>query len=82
MENIRDLFHTVGNWHNKISVASGLLKIELSEAFSEKTVPKDMEEVMKLISDLEGFAIGASKSLNQLKDAVYELKPDTKKEAS
>ncbi|MFA4889189.1 MAG: hypothetical protein WC628_06415 [Candidatus Omnitrophota bacterium] len=72
---IRDLFHDVGNWHNKISVGAGVTKAELSE---EKKV--DVKGLIKRLSELEQFVMGADKVLGQLKDVVYKaIDPDTGK---
>jgi len=77
---MRELFHKVGNWHNKISVGAGVTKAELKQKFKDKPVPSEIETVLNRLTQLEQHAIEASKALNQLKDIVYNtIDPDTGK---
>jgi hypothetical protein len=73
MAKIRDLFHEVGNFHNKISVCAGLAKMELAHDFKGKSLPPETKKLLSRLSDLEKNAIEASVILNQLKDAVYNI---------
>lgn len=77
MSKIRELFHKVGNWHNKISVGAGVAKIELKQKFKDKSVPQEIAKAIDRLSELEQHAVEASKTLNELKDIVYSvLDPD------
>ena len=73
MEKIRELFHKVGNWHNKISVGAGVAKAELKEKFKDNPLPPEIEKVFGRLTELERHAVEASKTLNQLKDVVYGI---------
>ena len=80
MAKIRELFHKVGNWHNKISVGAGVTKAELKQKLKGNPIPHEIEKVLNRLSELEQHAVGASKALNQLKDIVYSIiNPDTDK---
>lgn len=71
MSKIRDLFHDVGNFHNKISVGAGIAKIALKQDFKDKTIPPEIKRVLTRLSELERSAIEASVILHKLRDAVY-----------
>lgn len=79
MTTIRELFHEIGNWHNKISVNAGVTRAILKERFKNNSnAPKEIEETFKKLTELEQHALGADKALNQLKDMVYGIiDPDT-----
>lgn len=80
MAKIRELFHKIGNWHNKISVGAGVTKAELKEKFKDAHLPEEIEKVLLRLSELEQLAVEASKELNRLKDSVYNIiDPDTGK---
>lgn len=73
MVKIRELFHKVGNWHNKISVGAGVTKAELKQKFKDNPLPQEIEKVLNRLTELEQHAVAASKALNQLKDVVYTI---------
>lgn len=80
MKKIRELFHKVGNWHNKISVGAGVAKAELRQKFRTSSVTPEIEKILNRLSKLEQYTIEASKVLNQLKDIIYRMiDPDTGK---
>jgi len=80
MAKIRDLFHEIGNWHNKISVGAGVAKAELRQKYKDTPVPQDIKKALSRLSALEQHAVEASKILNQLKDIIYGIiDPDTGK---
>jgi len=79
MTKIRELFHKIGNWHNKISVGAGVAKAELRQKF-RSSVPEEIEKAINRLSGLEQHAVEASKALRQLKGLVYSIiDPDTGK---
>jgi len=80
MATIRELFHRIGNGHNKISVAAGVGK-ELLKRKSKDTILEELKDTLiKKFSELEQHAIETDKVLNQLKDIVYKIiDPDTGK---
>ncbi|MCX5699853.1 MAG: hypothetical protein NTX01_09215 [Candidatus Omnitrophica bacterium] len=78
MHKIRDLFHAVGNCHNKISVGAGVAKIELMHNFKDRPLPPEIKKALSRLNDLERNAVESSDTLNQLKEAVYKIiDPDT-----
>jgi predicted phosphatase len=80
MSEIKDLFHKVGNCHNKISVCAGLTKMELEDIVKTNKLPAEIEKIMERLTYLEQHAIEASKVLDRLEDYVYSvIDPDTEK---
>jgi hypothetical protein len=80
MTTIRDMFHNIGNWHNKISLGAGVTKVELKQKFKDKPLPQEIENLITRLTELERHSVEASKALNQLKDVVYGIiDPDTDK---
>jgi len=71
MTEIRELFHKIGNLHNKISVGAGVTKVELKRKFKDNPIPSEIENAISRLTDLEKTAVEASKDLRQLKDMVY-----------
>ena len=83
MVKIRDLFHDVGNFHNKISIGAGVAKMELAHDFKDKPLPPEIKKALGRLSDLERNAIEASVVLNKLKNTVYGiLDPETDQKRS
>lgn len=72
MTKIRELFHKIGNLHNKICVAAGVSKAELEK---KKDSPglKEVERIIARLSEVEQTAVEASKDLRRLKDIIYGI---------
>jgi hypothetical protein len=81
METIRELFHEIGNWHNKISVGAGVTKEILKQKSKDNSLPQGLKDMLiKRFGELERQVMGAEKVLLQLKDIIYgSLDPDTGK---
>lgn len=80
MTELKELFHQVGNWHNKISVLAGLTKAELKKQFKDSVIPEEIEKVLARLTLVEKHAVEVSSLLNQLKDLVYKkIVPDIKR---
>jgi hypothetical protein len=80
MSEIKDLFHKVGNCHNKISVCAGLTKVELQDVFKNHKAPAGIDKITERLAYLEQHAIEASQVLDQLKDFIYGIiDPETEK---
>lgn len=80
MATIREIFHEIGNWHNKISVGAGVAKAMLKQKIKGNPMPPETEEMLKKLTELEQLAVGADKVLNKLKDVIYGIiDPDTGK---
>ncbi len=73
MVKIRDLFHDLGNSHNKISMGAGIAKMELTQDFKDKPMPQEVKKALDRLIELERHAIEANAMLKQLKDAVYDI---------
>ena len=81
MATIRELFHEIGNWHNKISVGAGVTKEILKQKFKDNSLPQGIKGMLiKRFGELERQVMGAEKVLVQLKDTIYKtIDPDTGK---
>lgn len=80
MATIRELFHEIGNWHNKISVGAGVTKAELRRKFKDNPLSKEIEKAIGRLTQLEQHAVSADKVLNKLRDIIYGMiNPDTGK---
>lgn len=80
MMKIKELFHKIGNSHNKICVAAGVSKAELKNKSKENPTHQEIENIVTRLSEVEQTAVEASKDLRQLKDMVYNMiDPDTGK---
>lgn len=73
MSKIRELFHKIGNLHNKISVGAGLTKAEIKSKFKDNPLPQEIERTIKRLTELEQIAVKAGKDLRQLKERIYRL---------
>jgi len=67
MKEMRELFHKIGNYHNKICVGAGLSRMEIEKRFKPSDLPK---ETLKRLTELEDSAIEATNALRKLKDMV------------
>jgi hypothetical protein len=82
MAEIKDLFHDLGNCHNKISLGAGIAKMELTSDFKDKPMPEEIKKVLDRLVELERHAIEANAKLKQLKNVIYEIiDPDTGKKS-
>lgn len=80
MATIREMFHEIGNWHNKISTGAGVAKAIIVHDAKKKPVTKINKEIFRRLGELEKLTLGADKALHKLKDVVYhKVNPDTGK---
>lgn len=82
MATIRELFHKIGNWHNKITVGAGVGRESLKRIHPHDLTKKQCKKInhtlIKRFSELEKHALGANEALNRLKGVIYKLiNPDT-----
>ena len=73
MAKIRELFHKIGNLHNKICVGVGLTKAEIKSKFKDNPVPQETERIIKRLGKLEQLAVEAGEDLRHLKDSIYSI---------
>lgn len=84
MATIRELFHSVGNIHNLLTVGAGVTKDLAEECLDDKSMPRNLhEKITKIIRNLETItkdAQQADKELREIHDRVYKvIDPDTGK---
>ena len=73
MAKIKDLFHDLGNFHNKISLGAGISRMELTDDFKNKPMPPEIKKILDRFVELERNAIDANAKLKELKDVVYNI---------
>lgn len=82
MMTVRNKFHELGNWHNKISLAAIVTReaigennlIQLSESQLRKVVTKAIDTLNKI----EQYVINADKTIDDMKPFIYQkLGPET-----
>ena len=83
MATIRELFHSLGNDHNLLTVGAGVTK-ELLEECLEENDPKELKnKLSKILKNLEAIIKDAQegdKKLREIHDRVYKIiDPDTGK---
>lgn len=91
MSTIRNKFHELGNWHNKISMGSIVTKEALSDPNLTKLPPEELKKVIekaiKTLTKFEEYITGADQVIDEIKPYIYEhlggdtdLSQKTKKE--
>ena len=80
---IREMFHEIGNWHNKITVCAGITK-ELTKKCLRENPKKDLRDklsaISKNLSRLIKNTKKADRKFRKIHDRVYEIiDPDTGK---
>ena len=84
MATIRELFHSVGNIHNLLTVGTGVTKDLAEECLEDKSISQNLrEKLSKIIKNLDAItkdAQNADKELREIHDRVYKIiDPDTGK---
>lgn len=83
MSTLREKFHELGNWHNKISMAA-IVTGELLGSKNLAGLPvSELERVMtkavKTLNKIEQYVVGADKIIEEVKPFIYkQIGPDTK----
>lgn len=76
MSTFRDKFHELGNWHNKISMASIVSKEALSNVDVVNQPPEELKKtidrVINTIGKIEDYIGGADKVIADLKPYIYD----------
>lgn len=81
MATVRNQFHDLGNWHNKISLASivtkdALIKKDVAD-MSKEDFQKLIAKVLENLSKIERYTISAEKLISEFKPYIYQnLDPD------
>ena len=76
MTTLKDKFHELGNWHNKISLAAittreSLMEKDLAQR-PEKELSEIIEQTVKVLQKIEGYVEGADKTIDSMKPFIYE----------
>ena len=82
MPTIRERFHTIANWHNKITLAAGctkeLLKEKLTTNLSLEQLKAELENAISILEQIENDAYGADQKVMELKTYIYKnVDPET-----
>ena len=76
MATLRNKFHELGNWHNKVSMGSVVTKELLSDPNITKLPEDELRKVLvkavKNLAKFEEFIVGADKVVDEIKPFVYE----------
>jgi len=84
MNTIRELFHSLGNKHNLITVGCGVSKEILSNCLKNEELPEKVKDklnyVIKNLDKHIADAMAAEKVALELHDIIYKvINPDTGK---
>ena len=76
MTTLKDKFHELGNWHNKISMAvittrESLMEKDLAKR-PEKELNETIEKATQVLQKIEGYVAGADKTIHSIKPFIYE----------
>ncbi|MCX5715538.1 MAG: hypothetical protein NTV07_01495 [Candidatus Omnitrophica bacterium] len=82
MTTLRDIFHSIANWHNKITVASGctkeIMKIKPLDKLTKEELKIQQEKLVDLLGKIETDAVNANKQVEELKNSIYKkMGPET-----
>jgi hypothetical protein len=82
MPTIREQFHTIANWHNKITIAAGCTKELLLDkpldTLTKEELKTQQQNLVKALGDIENNAVTADQIIQQLKTFIYaKIDPQT-----
>ena len=74
MATVRDKFHELGNWHNKISMGAITAREALQDAAQLFRVgqKESIEKAIKILGKIEGYVKSADQTVSSIKPFVYE----------
>lgn len=76
MATLKSLFHEIGNWHNKISIVSGVTRENLKEknlAPLETAELKQMlQGLVEIFNKIEQYTMCVDATVKKLKKNIYE----------
>lgn len=84
MATIRELFHSLGNDHNLVTVGAGVTQELVDECFEIKEIPEELkdklDEIRKNLEHVAKNAMEADKKTREIHNRVYAvIDPDTGK---
>ncbi len=75
MSTLRECFHDLGNWQNKISLAAITSKEMLDILSSQNQLPKDskdsLDKVIKYLNKIDSYILEADKLIESFKPFLY-----------
>lgn len=82
MATLSDMFHTIANWHNKITIAAGctkeFLKAKPLDTLSKEELKAEQQKLVVLFDKIESDAVTANQKVVELKSTIYKkMGPDT-----
>ena len=81
MSTLREKIHELGNWHNKISMASMVTNESLSNALktSDNERVQAINKAVERLSKIEKYVVEVDKIIEEVKPFLYEeIGADTK----
>ena len=76
MATIRNKFHELGNWHNKISMAVMVTKENFADEnlwqLPSQELKERIEKAIKDLNKIEQFIVGADEAVGAMKPFIYE----------
>lgn len=82
MPTLRDIFHTIANWHNKITVAAGctkeFLKSDPLDTLSIEDLKIQQQKLVELLDKIESDAVNANLKVMELKEFIYKISDPSK----
>ena len=74
MDTLKDLFHTIANWHNKITIAAGCtkecLKAKPLDTLTKAELKAQQKNLISVLDKIETDAVTASQKVSELKTAI------------
>lgn len=74
MATLREIFHTIANWHNKITIAAGctkeLLKSKPLDTLTKEELKVQQKKLVELLAKLENDAVAANQKVMELKSTL------------
>ncbi len=75
MSTLRQCFHELGNWQNKISLAAITSKEMLELLSSQNQLPEDskatLDKVIKYLNKIDSYILGTDKLIESFKPFLY-----------
>lgn len=74
MSTIRDKFHELGNWHNKISMAAITAKesLQATKKLPDAELAEAVEKAIKILGKIEGYVQSTDHLVGQIKPFIYK----------
>ncbi|MDP8212580.1 MAG: hypothetical protein P9X22_04720 [Candidatus Zapsychrus exili] len=81
MTTIKNMFHDIGNWHNKITISSSVVADMIEntdiDAVSKENLKDELNKIKESLKKIEGYAMSADKIMIPLKKCIYQsIDPD------